>query len=72
MQMWARMPVDWPGIFGPFCNDDANERGLNIINDRVLANTFGHHKTTRRWTWHSQNGQHYNQIDYILMRKRFR
>ena len=32
----------------------------------------GHHKASRRWTWHSPNGQHHNQIDYILVRKRFR
>ena len=38
----------------------------------VLAITFGHHKESRRWTWHSPYGQHHNQIDYILVRKRFR
>ena len=38
----------------------------------MLANTFGNHKASRRWTWHSPNGQHHNQIDYILVRKRFR
>ena len=42
------------------------------FNDLVLANTFGHHKASRRWTWHSPNRQHHNQIDYILVRKRFR
>ena len=68
---------NWQGICGPFCNDDTNERGLRrlefaIFNDLVLANTFGHHKASRRWTWHSPNGQHHNQIDYILVRKRFR
>ena len=42
------------------------------LNDLVLANTFGHHKASRRWTWHNPNGQHHNQIDYILVRKRFR
>ena len=42
------------------------------FNDLVLVNTFGHHKASRRWTWHSPNGQHHNQIDYILVRKRFR
>ena len=61
---------------GPFCNDDTNERGLRLLefatfNDLVLANTFGHHKASRRWTWHSPNGQQHNQIDYILVRKRF-
>ena len=52
-------------------------RGLRLLefasfNDLVLANTFGHHKASRRWTWHSPNRQHHNQIDYILVRKRFR
>ena len=64
-------------ICGPSCNDDTNERGLRLLefatfDDLVLANNFGHHTTSRRWTWHSQNGQHHNQIDYILERKRFR
>ena len=65
------------GNCGPFCHDHTNERGLRLLefatfNDLVLANTFGHHKASRRWTWHSPNGQHHNQIDYILVRKRFR
>ena len=43
-----------------------------IFNNLVWVNTFGHHKASRRWTWHSPNGQHHSQIDYILVRKRFR
>ena len=38
----------------------------------VLSSHGGHHKACRRWTWHSPNGQHHNQIDNILVRKRFR
>ena len=46
---------NWQGICGHFCNDDTNERGLRLLefatfNDLVLANTFGHHKDSRRWT----------------------
>ena len=68
---------NWQGICGPFCNDDTKERGLRLLefsnsNDLVLANTFGHHKAPRRWTRHSPNGQNHNQIDYILVKKRFR
>ena len=33
--------------------------------------TFGHHRASRRWTWHSPNGQPHNQINYILVKKRF-
>ena len=67
----------WQGICGLFCNDDTNERGLRLLefptfNDLMLVNTFGHHKASRRWTWHSPNRQHHNQIDYIIVRKRFR
>ena len=67
---------NWQGMCGPFCNDDTNETGLRLLefasfNDLVLANTFGHHKAPRRWTWHSPNGQHHSQIDCTLVRKRF-
>ena len=67
---------NWQGICGPFCNNDTNERRLRVLefatfNDLVSANTFGHCKASRRWTWHSPNGQHHHQINYILVRKRF-
>ena len=44
---------NWQGICGPFCNDDTNERGLRPLefatfNNLVFANTFGHHKVSRR------------------------
>ena len=42
------------------------------FNDLVLANTFGHHKASRRLTWHSPDEQHHNRVDYIPVRKRFR
>ena len=40
------------------------------LNDLKLANTFGPHKASRRWTWHSPNGKHHNQIDYIMIKRR--
>ena len=40
-------------------------------NNLVLANTLGNHKPSRRWTWHSPDGINHNQIDYILVKKRF-
>ena len=56
---------NWQGICGPSYNDDTNERGFKLLefatfNDLVLASTFGHHKASRRWTWHSQNGQYHS------------
>ena len=68
---------NWQVIWGRFCNDDTNERGLRLLefaifHDLLFANTFGHHKASRRWTWQSPIGQHHNKIEYILVRKRFR
>ena len=56
---------NWQGIYEPFCNDDKNERGLRLLefatfSDLLLPSTFGHHKASRRWTWHSPDGQHHN------------
>ena len=59
------------------CNVETNERGLRLLefatfNNLVLTNTLGPHKPSRRWTWHSPDGKHHNQIDYILVKRRFR
>ena len=62
---------NWQGICGPFSYDDINERGFRLLEFALLANTFGHYKASRRWTCPSPNGQHHNQIDYILVKKRF-
>ena len=37
-----------------------------------VANTFGLHKTCRKIAWHSPDGKTHNQIDYIMMKKRFK
>ena len=68
---------NWQGICGPCCDAETNKRRLRLsksatFNNFVFANTFGHYKASRRWTWHSPNGQHNNQSDYILVRKHFR
>eukprot|EP00745_Piridium_sociabile_P029601 TRINITY_DN4881_c1_g1_i1.p1 TRINITY_DN4881_c1_g1~~TRINITY_DN4881_c1_g1_i1.p1 ORF type:complete len:855 (-),score=217.58 TRINITY_DN4881_c1_g1_i1:120-2594(-) len=68
---------NWPGICGRFCNTKTNDRGLRLLefasdNNLFLANTYGPHKPSRRWTWHSPDEEHHNQIDYILVKKRFR
>ena len=77
LQKWARMLVKTGKAFVDLSVMTTQMRGLRllefaIIHDLVLANTFGHHKASRRWTWHSPSGQHHYQIDYILVRKRFR
>ena len=68
---------DWNKFCGSSCNPVTNERGLRLLefasyNDMVLSNTLGKHKLSRCWMWHSPNGLHHNQIDYILVQNRFR
>ena len=67
---------NWKYTCGLYSNKETNERGLKLLefaslNDLKLANTFDPHKTSRRWTWHSPNGKHHNQIDYIMIKRRF-
>ena len=68
MQKWARMLVETgkayvdPSAMMTQMREDSDFCSLPSF---VLANTFGHHKAYRRWTWHSPSGQHHNQIDYI-------
>ena len=68
---------DWVGVCGAHANAQTNDRGLRLLefassNGLFVTNTFGPHKNSRRWTWHSPNGEHHNQIDYILVKRRFR
>ena len=77
MQKWARMLVKTGKAFVDPSAMTTHMRGLGLLefatfNDLVLANTFCHHKASRRWTWHSPNGQHHSQINYFLVRKHLR
>ena len=78
MQKWARMFVETgkafvdPSAMMTQMREDLRLLEFATFNNLMLANTFGRHKASRRWTWHSPNGQHHNQIDYILARKRLR
>ena len=78
MQKWAGMLVETgkafvdPSAMMTQMREDLRLLEFATFNNLMLANTFGRHKASRRWTWHSPNGQHHNQIDYILVRKCFR
>ena len=68
---------DWAGVCGPYANTLTNERGERLLefasaNGLVVTNTLAPHKNSRRTTWHSPSGEHHNQIDYIMVRKRYR
>ena len=65
-----------PGVTGKFGLGIWNEAGQNLIefyqeNALVIANTVFQHKR-RLCTWTSPDGQHRNQIDYILCSQRWR
>ena len=68
---------DWVGVCGAHANAQTNKRVLRLLefassNGLLVTNTFGPHKNSRRWTWHSPNGEYHNQIDYIMVKKRHR
>ena len=66
-----------PGIKGKFGLGGQNEAGQRLIefcqeNALVIANTLFQQHKRRRYTWTSPDGQHQNQIDYILCSQRWR
>ena len=61
---------------GPSCNNSTNDRGIRLLeficyNYMIVANTLGIYKSSRIASWHSSDGKTNNQIDYILMKRRF-
>ncbi|XP_069975968.1 craniofacial development protein 2-like [Penaeus vannamei] len=66
---------NWKGTIGKFGVGEVNERGARLLefcklNNLVVANTFGKHKTSRRVTWIAPDGTTRNQIDFILLDRR--
>ena len=66
-----------PGVTGKFGLGVRNEAGQRLIefcqeNALVIANTLFQQHKRRLYTWASPNGQHQNQIDYILCSQRWR
>ena len=66
-----------PGVTGKFGLEMWNEAGQRLIefcqeNALVIANTVFQQHKRRLYTWTSPDGQHRNQIDYILCRQRWR
>ena len=60
-----------PGVTGKFDLGIQNEAGKRLIefcqeNALVIANTVFQQHKRRLYTWTSPDGQHQNQIDYIL------
>ena len=66
-----------PGVTGKFGLAIWNEAGQRLIefcqeNTLVIANTLFQQHRRRLYTWTSPDGQHRNQIDYILCSQRWR
>ena len=66
-----------PGATGKFGLGVQNEAGKRLIefyqeDVLVIANTFFQQHKRRLYTWTSPDGQHKNQIDYILCSQRWR
>ena len=66
-----------PGVTGKFGLGVQNEAGQRLIefcqeNALVIANTLFQQHKRRLYTWISSDGQHWNQIDYILLSQRWR
>ena len=66
-----------PGVTGKFGLGIRNEAGQRLMefcqeNALVIANTLFQQHKRRLYTWTSPDGQHQNQIDYILCSQRWR
>ena len=66
-----------PGVTGKFGLGVQNEAGQRLIefcqeNALIIANTLFQQHKRRLYTWTSPDGQHRNQIDYILCSQRWR
>ena len=66
-----------PGVTGKFGLGIRNEAGQRLIefcqeNALVITNTLFQQPKRRLYTWTSPDGQHQNQIDYILRSQRWR
>ena len=66
-----------PGVTGKFGPGMWSEAGQRLIefcqeNALVIANTLFQQRKRRLYTWTSPDGEHRNQIDYILCSQRWR
>ena len=66
-----------PGVPGKFGLGVQNEAGQRLIefcqeNTLVIGNTLFQQHKRRLYTWTSSDGQHQNQIDYILCSQRWK
>ena len=73
----AKVGSNHENVVGKFGLGDCNERGERLIqfckeNQLIVTNTFYEHPMRRRYTWKSPGDRYMNQLDFILVRDRFR
>ena len=73
-KVWSQ---ETPGVTGKFGLGIWNEAGQRLIefcqeNTLVIANTISQQHKRRLYIWTSPDGQHRNQIDYIICSQRWR
>ena len=63
-----------PGKFGLGMQNEAGQRLIEFCQENalIIANTLFQRHKRRLYTWTSPDGQHQNQIDYILCSQRWR
>ena len=76
-RIWKVGSQETPGITGKFGLGIWNKAGQRLIefcqeNTLVIANTLFQQHKRRLYKWTSPDGQHRNQIDYILCSQRWR
>ena len=69
--------ADWRIVFGPYCNVETNERELRLLefatfNSQVLKKHPWSSQTIQKMDMAQPRWETHNQIDYNLVRKRFR
>jgi len=65
-----------PTIGNESLHQDSNDNGVRIVNfatskNLVLKSTMFPHRNIRKYTWTSPDGQTHNQIDHILIDRRW-
>ena len=72
----SRPSSQWchPGKFGLGMQNEPGQRLIEFCQENavVIANTLFQQHKSRLYTWTSPDGQHWNQIDYILCSQRWR
>ena len=62
------------GMFGLGCRNERGDRleEFCVTNNLVIGNTLFQHHQRRLWTWMSPGDRARNQIDYIMIGRRWR